>query len=86
MKFRVLDTFAGAGGFSLGFEMAGATVVGAIEKDKWACETFQYNHPNVKVIHKDITNLTDLEIIELFANEKPNVVLGGASLSRIFNL
>ncbi|MCI5130743.1 MAG: DNA (cytosine-5-)-methyltransferase, partial [Candidatus Electrothrix sp. EH2] len=39
-KITVLDTFAGAGGFSLGFEMAGCAIVGAIEQDKWACETF----------------------------------------------
>ena len=36
MTHTVLDTFAGAGGFSLGFEMAGAKVVGAIEIDSWA--------------------------------------------------
>ena len=32
-KLKVLDTFSGAGGFSLGFEMAGYDIVGAIEKD-----------------------------------------------------
>ena len=37
---RVLDSFAGAGGFSLGFENAGFRVMGAIEIDKWAAETF----------------------------------------------
>ena len=63
MNFKVLDTFAGAGGFSLGFQMAGAEIVGAIEKDEWACETFQYNHPNTKVLNRDITSLSNDEII-----------------------
>ena len=45
---KVLDTFAGAGGFSLGFEMAGCEVIGAVEVDAWASETFQFNHLNAK--------------------------------------
>ncbi|NHZ66907.1 DNA cytosine methyltransferase [Massilia genomosp. 1] len=77
MKFRVLDTFAGAGGFSLGFQLAGADLVGAIEIDSWACDTFRYNHPEAKVIQSDITSLTDEEILFHFGNDRPNVVLGG---------
>lgn len=78
MDFKVLDTFAGAGGFSLGFQMAGAKVIGAIEKDEWACETFQYNHPSSIVLNKDITLLSDDEIARHFGkNNKPNIILGG---------
>jgi DNA (cytosine-5)-methyltransferase 1 len=76
-KIRVLDTFSGAGGFSLGFHMAGAEVVGAIEADAWACETFQTNHPESKVVKSDITKLTDKEISKLFGNQNIDVVLGG---------
>ena len=73
---NVLDTFAGAGGFSLGFEQSGDyTVVGAIEKDSWACETFQYNHPNAKVIVDSLENLSDEEIKLAFPNI--DIVLGG---------
>lgn len=73
---NVLDTFAGAGGFSLGFEQTGDyNIVGAIEKDSWACETFQHNHPNAKVIVDSIENLTDEEIRIAFPNV--DVVLGG---------
>ncbi len=73
---NVLDTFAGAGGFSLGFEQTGDyNIVGAIEKDSWACETFQYNHPNAKVIVDSIENLTDEEIRIAYPNI--DVVLGG---------
>tara|TARA_B100000795_G_scaffold268658_1_gene256112 strand:- start:695 stop:1888 length:1194 start_codon:yes stop_codon:yes gene_type:complete len=73
---NVLDTFAGAGGFSLGFEQSGDyTVVGAIEKDSWACETFQHNHPNAKVIVESLENLSDEEIKLAFPNI--DVVLGG---------
>ena len=77
MEFRILDLFAGAGGFSLGFEMAGATIVGAIEVDLWAAETFKENHKDTLVIQEDITKLKDEEIISLFQKLKPNIILGG---------
>ncbi len=74
---KVLDTFAGAGGFSLGFEMAGAKIIGAIESDLWACETFRFNHPKAKVIQEDITQISDKDIVDLFSSYNPDIVLGG---------
>jgi DNA (cytosine-5)-methyltransferase 1 len=74
---RVLDTFSGAGGFSLGFEMAGFEVVGAIELDKWASETFAFNHPNAKVVKADITELSDADIIESFGPLNAEIIVGG---------
>lgn len=39
---KVLDTFAGAGGFSLGsYSTNKFDIVGAIEYDEWAADTFQ---------------------------------------------
>jgi DNA (cytosine-5)-methyltransferase 1 len=76
MKLRVLDTFAGAGGFSLGFEMAGAEVIGAIECDSWACETFQTNHPSSTVIQGDITKVSDQTLLKAFG-KKVDIILGG---------
>lgn len=76
-KLRVLDTFAGAGGFSLGFEMAGCEVVGAVELDAWACDTFSHNHPAAKVIQGDISKIQDDEIIATFGKSKPDIVIGG---------
>ena len=49
---KVLDTFAGAGGFSAGFALAGCEVVGGIETDTWAGETFALNHPGATVLVK----------------------------------
>jgi DNA (cytosine-5)-methyltransferase 1 len=77
MQFSVLDTFAGAGGFSLGFELAGAKVVGAIEMDSWACETFKFNHPKATVMQGDITAMSDEQIVSAFGKYKPDIVLGG---------
>lgn len=74
---KVLDLFAGAGGFSLGFELAGANIVGAVEIDLWASETFQYNHLDAKVINKDITLLSEKDILKNFGNDSPDIILGG---------
>jgi DNA (cytosine-5)-methyltransferase 1 len=75
--FKVLDTFAGAGGFSLGFQLAGCEVIGGVEIDKWASETFAHNHPGAKMINSDITTLSDKDIVSEFKESKPDIVLGG---------
>jgi DNA (cytosine-5)-methyltransferase 1 len=74
---RVLDAFAGAGGFSLGFQLAGCDVVGAIEQDAWAAETFAFNHPHAKVLVKDIEEVSDQEILDQFRQIKPTILVGG---------
>jgi DNA (cytosine-5)-methyltransferase 1 len=73
----VLDVFAGAGGFSLGFQMAGYEILGAVEIDQWACETFAHNHPRATVLQRDIAELTDHEILDQFATRKPDIIIGG---------
>ena len=72
-----LDTFAGAGGFSLGFELAGCKVVGGIEIDSWASETFAHNHQDALVVKRDIQLISDDEVCDLFANRHPDILLGG---------
>jgi DNA (cytosine-5)-methyltransferase 1 len=42
---KIIDLFSGADGFSLGFQMAGPEIIGAIEKDERAAQTFQFNRP-----------------------------------------
>ncbi len=76
-NLKVLDIFAGAGGFSLGFKLAGCDIIGAIEQDKWASETFVYNHTMATVITDKIENITDDNLIETFNHQSPNIILGG---------
>ncbi|MBR0032331.1 MAG: DNA cytosine methyltransferase [Treponema sp.] len=73
---KVFDVFSGAGGFSLGFEMAGCSVIGAIEQDKWAAETYQYNHKDSKMFLGDIRQF-DSDYLKTNLTDKPDIIIGG---------
>jgi len=74
---RVIDLFAGCGGLSLGFEMAGFEIPLAIEKDEWASETYKKNHPNTHVITGDITQIVDLDALLNADNLPIDGIIGG---------
>jgi DNA (cytosine-5)-methyltransferase 1 len=74
---KVLDTFAGAGGFSLGFDLTGHyDIIGAIEFDQWAADTFQYNHPKATTLVGDIQKFDKNFLLDKF-QDKPDIILGG---------
>ncbi|WP_242551002.1 DNA (cytosine-5-)-methyltransferase [Enterococcus ureilyticus] len=77
--YTVLETFAGAGGLSLGLEEAGLNSVGAIELDKDACKTLKKNRPHWNVIQGDIVNIANngIKNHELFTLDKELDVLSG---------
>lgn len=74
---KVLDLFAGAGGFSLGFEQAGADVVAAVEIDQWASQTLRNNHQNTTVYTEDITQVSNQDIRDRFSDYNVDVIIGG---------
>lgn len=74
-KIVGIDLFSGAGGMSLGAEQAGIEVKYAIEKDKYAAETYQVNHKNTIMINQDICHI-DTDILEL--DGRACVLFGGA--------
>ena len=61
----VISTFAGCGGSSLGYKLAGFHELLAVEWDDNAVETFKLNFPNVPVYHGDIGKLTGAECMKL---------------------
>lgn len=75
-KPTIIDLFAGVGGLSLGFEMAGFKVVLANEIDKDIALSYKKNRPRVNLIVEDITKLP---IEKTFANyvKSVDVIVGG---------
>ncbi|MDO5413969.1 MAG: DNA cytosine methyltransferase [Bacillota bacterium] len=70
---KVIDLFAGCGGLSTGFEMAGFEIPLAVEIDEWASETYKKNHPETFVMTEDITKVLDLDEL---VNSKEVVIDG----------
>jgi DNA (cytosine-5)-methyltransferase 1 len=60
----VISTFAGCGGSSLGYSMAGYRELLVVEFDAHAVETFGLNFPDVPVYHGDIAKLSVDEVLE----------------------
>ncbi len=61
----VISTFAGCGGSSLGYSMAGFRELLAVEWDDNAVATFRLNFPDVPVYHGDIAALTVDEVLTM---------------------
>lgn len=61
----VISTFAGCGGSSLGYSMAGYRELLVVEWDDNAVETFYLNFPDIPVYHGDIAKLSIDECLEL---------------------
>lgn len=62
---KVISTFAGCGGSSLGYSMAGFHELLAVEWDNNAVETFRLNFPGIPVYHGDIAKLSVSQCLEL---------------------
>lgn len=73
-KYTVLDLFCGCGGLSKGFENTGRVkLVGAIDFDKVACETYKLNFPKTNVICGDINNIS----VESTSFKDIDIIIGG---------
>lgn len=60
----VISTFAGCGGSSLGYSMAGFKELLAVEWDDNAVATFKLNFPDVPVYHGDIAKLSAEQVLQ----------------------
>jgi DNA (cytosine-5)-methyltransferase 1 len=78
-KIKVLDLFAGAGGFGLGFSLAeNFKLICSLEVDKWAVETLKANnHEKQKIIQEDIRKFKTAEQVLAACPYKPDVIIGG---------
>ncbi|MHA1146025.1 MAG: DNA (cytosine-5-)-methyltransferase [Candidatus Helarchaeota archaeon] len=75
---KILDLFAGCGGFSLGFEKEGYKVILANEVWEPAIQTYRRNFPNTIMIEGDIREKhVQKQIIEHAKMEEIDVIIGG---------
>ncbi|WP_329767224.1 DNA cytosine methyltransferase [Bacillus nitratireducens] len=86
-KYKIIDLFAGAGGLSNGFEQTGRfEIVGAVEINKEAVETYICNHQNNKDIiikpkNSEISDISSIDFNEFITQKgidpSETVVIGG---------
>ena len=67
-----IDLFAGAGGLSLGAEMAGISMRYAVEADAYAAASYKRNFKNATVFCEDIRKLSADKL-----NTRPVIIMGG---------
>jgi len=72
-----IDLFSGSGGMSLGFETQGFENLFAIEFDEATANTYRRNFPDNYLIEKDITQVTNQEILDIVEEVNVDVVIGG---------
>jgi DNA (cytosine-5)-methyltransferase 1 len=81
-KYKVLDLFAGGGGFSTGFQMARLDnhhfeIVKAVEIDEDACKTLENHLGKDRVIKGDITDYEVKKKIVSECRDVVDVIIGG---------
>lgn len=63
--FTVVSTFAGCGGSSLGYRLAGGTMLLAVEWDNGAADIYRRNHPATNLFHGDIAKLSVEQALDM---------------------
>lgn len=73
-RLTCIDLFCGCGGFTLGMERAGFTVLAANDSNSGAISVFRKNIPDVAhILEKDLTKFHPRELAKLIgdAGKKP---------------
>lgn len=73
-KYKVIDLFSGCGGISKGFDNTGKVeLVGALDFNQPACDTYKKNFPSTKVICGDINQIS----VESTGFHDIDIIIGG---------
>ena len=76
-RLNIIDLFCGAGGLSLGFSKEGFNVLLGADFSERALKTYSKNHPNSKILNKDMKEITEEEIKGIIENKKIHGIIGG---------
>jgi len=69
-KFNVISTFAGGGGSSTGYKLAGGEILAVNEFVDAALDTYHANYPNTPSLTGDIKDLTGQDFLDLTGLKK----------------
>lgn len=72
---KAIDVFSGCGGLTLGLKRAGFNVVGAIENDPLAVETYKANHAEVYLWPRNIRRVTAPQILRTLSLKRGELEL-----------
>ncbi len=75
LNLKTIDFFAGGGGLSLGFQLAGFDVICAVENWRPALEVYRANFPDHEAVSMDLSN--EYAALQLLNSYQPNLVIGG---------
>lgn len=74
-QVRTIDLFAGCGGLSLGFGLAGFKLVAAVDNWEPAVKTYQRNFTDHDILDIDLSNVE--KSISLLSELSPDLIVGG---------
>lgn len=77
MPFTHIDCFSGPGGICTGLHAAGFETKVAVEYVKSCVETYSANHPEVHVIHSDIRDVRDSQVLPYVPEKGIDLVTSG---------
>ena len=75
-ELRIVDVFAGRGGFSLGAHLAGMKTCLAIDVDPILSSAFPRNFPGVKFVRRNVRSMSSVELMEE-AGDHIDGIVGG---------
>lgn len=77
-QYTALDLFSGCGGFSLGLQRAGIKVLGAVDFNKEAIETYRVNFPDVPFVKEaDMKAMEPATLAKAIHTDHVDVIVGG---------
>lgn len=75
-ELRIIDLFAGCGGFSLGAHLAGVKTCLAIDVDPILSSSFPRNFPSVKFVRRNVRHMSSAELMENAGGDIDGIVGG----------
>lgn len=76
-RYKYIDLFSGAGGFSLGFAITGRfTPILAVDNFKFAALTYRVNFPQAFVLAEDIKDLDNYRLLSIVKPDEIDLIIG----------